>query len=269
MPDNGGVARLLRGRARDLIAVTIEGRERFTERRVAISLEQETELATRRWVNRKRELVAAKSCGRLGYIYVPAMDGAAYRKAVAEIFGRYTDADALIVDVRFNGGGNLHNQLLTLLSGKPYMTMVPPRGGPLLDEPRDRWSRPSAVVMNASSYSDASVFPQAYKDLKLGPLVGDPVAGTGTFVWWVESNLIPGLVYGLPQLPVRKLDGHLMENADVIPDLAVPSDPTAWANGEDPQLDAAVRTMMTAVHASCDVAGKTVEVHGLTGARKL
>jgi len=81
-----------------------------------------------------------------------------------------------------------------------------------------------------------------------------------------RSNLIPGLVYGLPQLPVRKLDGHLMENADVTPNIAVPSDPTAWANGEDPQLDAAVRTMMTTVHASCDAAGKTVEAHGPTGA---
>src|SRR5262249_14553067 len=156
------------------------------------------ELANQRWVERKREMVAAKSCGHLGYVYVSAMNGAAYRKAISEIFGRYNNANALIIDIRFNGGGNLHNQLLTLLSGKAYMAFVPPRGGPSLDEPGDRWNKPSAVVMNASSYSDASVFPQAYKDLGLGPLVGDPVAGTGTFVWWVESNLIPGLVYGLP-----------------------------------------------------------------------
>jgi tricorn protease len=246
VPDNGGIMRLLRGRSRELVAVTIEraSGERFTERRVALTTEQELELANRRWVERRREMVASKSCGRIGYVYVPAMNGASYRKVVAEIFGRHINADALIVDVRFNGGGNLHNELVTLLSGKPYMTFTSSRGGPSFDEPRDRWSKPSAVVMNASSYSDASIFPQVYQDLKIGPLVGDPVAGSGSFVIWVPSNLVPGLVYGVPVVPIRRLDGRLMENADVIPDVPAPSDPTAWARGEDPQIEAAVAALM-------------------------
>ena len=98
--------------------------------------------------------------------------------------------------------------------------------------------------MNASSYSDASVFPHVYRDLKLGPLIGDPVAGTGTAVWWVESNLIPGLSYGLPQLPLREMGGRLFENVEIAPDIPVPSDPTAWDKGEDRQLDAAIKALM-------------------------
>jgi tricorn protease len=211
---------------------------------VVISLRQETALARAQWIKRKRESVIAKSCGHLGYVYVPGMDALSYRASFSEIFGRFVQADGLIVDIRYNGGGNLHNHLLTLLSGKAYMDFEPSRGGPVQEEPRDRWTKPSAVIMNADSYSDASVFPHAYHDLKLGPLIGDPVAGTGTATWWPESLIVPGLVYGLAQVPIRdRGDGTLFERADVVPDIAVPSDPTAWAKGEDPQLDAAITAL--------------------------
>ena len=89
-----------------------------------------------------------------------------YRATFSEIFGRFPHADGLIVDIRYNLGGNLHNHLLTLLSGKAYLTFSrPAAAGPA--EPRDRWTN-SAVVMNASSYSDGSVFPHAYREFKLG-----------------------------------------------------------------------------------------------------
>ena len=246
IPIEGGIRRMLRGSADQLVAVTIEhpdGR-RFTEKRVAVGLDRERVLARERWIKRKREETLAKSCGHVGYVYVEAMDAKSYRDVFSDIFGRFGAADALVVDIRYNGGGNLHNHLLTLLSGKAYLTWAPPRGGPNQDEPRDRWTKPSAVIMNASSYSDASVFPHVYRDLKLGPLIGDPVAGTGTAVWWVESNLIPGLSYGLPQLPLREMGGKLFENAEIAPDIPVPSDPTAWDKGEDPQLDAAIKALM-------------------------
>jgi tricorn protease len=246
IPEEGGVRRMLRGRANQLVAIAAEhpdGR-RFTEKHVVISWRQETALARAQWIKRKRESVVAKSCGHLGYVYVPGMDASSYRATFSEIFGRFVQADGLIVDIRYNGGGNLHNHLLTLLSGKAYMDFVPSRGGPTQEEPRDRWTKPSAVIMNADSYSDASVFPHAYHDLKLGPLIGDPVAGTGTATWWPESLIIPGLFYGLAQLPIRdRGDGTLFERADVVPDIAVPSNPTAWAKGEDPQLDAAIKAL--------------------------
>ncbi|SEC54469.1 tricorn protease [Rhizobiales bacterium GAS191] len=253
VPDEGGVRRLMRGKARQLLAITAEhpdGR-RFTERHVAVTLEKEQELAAERWAKRKRDYVVAKSCGHLGYVYVANMDATSYRSTFSEIFGRFQRADGLVVDIRYNGGGNLHNQLLTLLSGKAYMNYAPLRGGPAQDEPRDRWTKPSAVIMNAASYSDASVFPQAYRDLKLGPLVGDPVAGTGTFVWWAESNIIPGLTYGLPELPIRKINGSLIENSDIAPDIAVASDPTAWEKGLDPQLDAAMQALLPGGAGGC------------------
>ncbi len=190
VPDDGGLRRLLRG-ARDRrieVAFAKPDGTAFRERRVPVSLERERDLAFERWRRRRRrDAVAARSCGRLGYVHVRAMNAASYRSTFAEVFGRFGRAEGLVVDVRFNGGGNLHNQLLTMLSGRPYLTFAP-RTGPVQSDPRDRWSRPSAVLMNGASYSDASIFPQGYRDLGIGPLVGEPVAGTGTFVWWVPSR---------------------------------------------------------------------------------
>ncbi len=253
VPDAGGIRRALGDHPRQMVSLTAVHPDgtRFTETHVTVDLDRERELADRTWEERKRDAVTAASCGRLGYVHLPAMDGASYRRAFSDIFGRFVGAQGLVVDIRDNTGGNLHNHLATLLSGKAYMTVVPPRGGPAQDEPRDRWTKPSAVVMNAESYSDGSLFPLAYRDLGLGTLVGDPVAGTGTFVWWAESRIIPGLVYGVPQLPFRRMDGTLSENHEVEPDIAVPSDPAAWAKGRDPQLDAAVHSLMLDAGGAC------------------
>ncbi|SEP44996.1 tricorn protease [Methylobacterium sp. ap11] len=259
VPDDGGPRRLLRGtrdRRIEVAFVKPDGTE-LRERRVPVSLERERDLAFERWRRRRRDAVAARSCGRLGYVHVRAMNAASYRSTFAEVFGRFGRAEGLVVDVRFNGGGNLHNQLLTMLSGRPYLTFAP-RTGPVQSDPRDRWSRPSAVLMNGASYSDASIFPQGYRDLGIGPLVGEPVAGTGTFVWWVPSPIVPRLTYGLPQVPLYRTDGTRLENTDVLPDLAVPADPAAWAEGRDPQLDAAVDRLLGGTGGACRPVGAAV-----------
>jgi len=254
IPKEGGVRRLLRGRKDKLVEVAFrkpDGTD-VHERRALISLERERNLAFDRWRRARRDAVTVRSCGQLGYVHVRAMDAASYRRTFAEVFGRFGEAQGLIVDVRFNGGGNLHNQLLTMLSGRPYLTFDP-RTGPKQSEPRDRWTKSSAVLVNGASYSDAAVFPQAYRGLGIGPIVGDPIAGTGTFVWWMSSQIIPGLTYGLPQVALRDLDGHVLENTDIVPDVAVASDPAAWAEGQDPQLDAAIDRLLgtnTSCHAS-------------------
>jgi tricorn protease len=252
VPEEGGLRRLLRGAKDRRVEVAFakpDGTER-RERRVPVSLERERDLAFERWRRRRRDAVAARSCGRLGYVHVRAMNAASFRTTFAEVFGRFARAEGLVVDVRFNGGGNLHNQLLTMLSGRPYLTFAP-RSGPVQSDPRDRWSRPSAVLMNGASYSDASIFPQGYHDLGIGPLVGEPVAGTGTFVWWVASATVPRLTYGLPQVAIHRTDGTRLENTDVLPDLAVPPDPAAWADGRDPQLDAAVDRLLGGAGGAC------------------
>ncbi len=253
VPQDGGIRRALQDRRRQMVSLTAAHPDgtRFTETHVTIDLDRERELADRAWEDRKRDAVAAMSCGQLGYVHLPGMDAVSYRRASSDIFGRFGQARGLVVDIRDNIGGDLHNHLATLLSGRAYMSAVPLRGGPVQDEPRDRWTKPSAVVMNADSYSDRSLFPLAYHDLGIGPLIGDPVAGTGTAVWWAESRLIPGLIYGVPQLPYRRVDGTLSENHEVEPTVPVPSDPGAWTQGRDPQLEAAVHALLPGTGRPC------------------
>lgn len=207
-----------------------------------ITLWEESDLAYWLWIDERRQLVAELSGGRVGYVHLPAMDESAYQVAFANVFGRYRDTEALVVDVRFNRGGNLTNQLLTMLTGRQYVTWSP-RGRDVGIEPPDRWTKPSLVLMNPASYSDGSFFPFAFRWLGVGPLVGDPVPGTGTAVWW-ETQQDPTLYYGIPQAGYRDMEGRWLENQQIEPDVAVTNPPEALAAGEDPQLAAAVKLLL-------------------------
>jgi tricorn protease len=187
-----------------------------------ISRGEESELLYRRWVERCRHLVDSLSGGKLGYVHVRGMNDASYRTVYEEALGRYHDKEGLVVDTRFNGGGWLHDDLATFLSGKTYMRMEP-RGQALGTEPQFKWSKPSVVVMSESNYSDAHMFPVTYKALGVGQLVGMPVPGTGTAVWW--ETLQNGMYFGIPQVGMIDNNGNYLENQQLEPDVRQPLDP--------------------------------------------
>ena len=215
---------------------------RFEQAVKPISQGEQLELLYKRWVKAERERVDRLSGGRLGYVHVRAMDEASYRDAFAEILGRNSAKEALIVDTRFNGGGNLHDALATLLSGKRYLEFVP-RGQSFGFEPDHKWTKPSLVVISESNYSDAHLFPWVYRHLGIGKLLGMPVAGTGTAVWW--ETLQDGEVYfGIPEIGFRDDQGHLMESALIEPDIKVQNDPGVLAAGRDQQIEAAVKALV-------------------------
>lgn len=207
-----------------------------------ITLKEQGELLYRRWVRQQRDTVERLSGGRLGYVHVRGMDDESYRDTYAEVFGRHSGKQALIVDTRFNGGGNLHDELAMLLSGRRYLEFVP-RGQSIGWEPVGRWTKPSLVLISESNYSDAHLFPWTYRHLGIGPLLGMPVAGTGTAVWW-ETLQNDSLYFGIPQVGFRDQQGEYMEKALVVPDIVVPNDPAELAAGRDQQLEAAVRTLL-------------------------
>lgn len=236
---------LLNGKAGKRIEIAVldpaSGR-RFTEVVRPIALGAQSELLYRRWVKRQRALVDQLSGGRLGYVHVRGMDDGSFREVVSEVLGRASAKEALIVDTRFNGGGNLHDDLATLLSGKRYLEFLP-RGQSLGWEPGARWTKPSAVLISESNYSDAHLFPWLYQHQRLGKLVGMPVAGTGTAVWW-ETLMDPTLYFGIPQVGFRDERGRFMETTPVEPEVRVPLDPAKIAAGEDEQTAAAVRELL-------------------------
>ncbi|MBK6540912.1 MAG: PD40 domain-containing protein [Flavobacteriales bacterium] len=216
-------------------------KERWDETVKPISLDDEGELLYQRWVERCRHIVDSLSGGRIGYVHVRGMNDRSYRRVYDEALGRYHDKDGLVVDTRFNGGGWLHDDLATFLAGKTYMRMEP-RGQKLGTEPQFKWQKPSAVVMGESNYSDAHLFPVTYKALGIGKLVGMPVPGTGTAVWW--ERMQSGVVFGIPQVGMIDNAGNFMENTQLEPDVKQALEPGLVSKGRDQQLEAAVKVLL-------------------------
>jgi tricorn protease len=200
------------------------------------------ELLYQRWVKQRRELVDKLSNGTVGYVHVRGMNDESYRETYSEALGRESKKKALIVDTRFNGGGNLHDVLATFLSGKPYLEFLP-RGQSLGWEPNEKWQRKSVVLAGEGNYSDAHLFPWIYQHLGIGKLVGMPVPGTGTSVWW-EVLQDPRLILGIPQVGYRDEKGQFMEQTQVEPDVKVPNDAKSTAEGKDLQIEKAVEILM-------------------------
>jgi len=230
---------------RTLLALALPGGGTAEEVVKPVSRKDEWNLRYRRWRLQRRAFVEKISGGRVGYVHVRAMNDRSFRHLFSEALGRHAAKEALVVDTRWNGGGWIHNDLVQFLGGTPYLTFHP-RGkerGHLGGEPLHGWAKPVAVVMNEGNYSDAHVFPYAFQKLGVGKLVGTPVAGTGTAVWW-ERQIDPTLSFGIPQVGIVTPDGNYLENTELKPDVEVYNDPESRARGEDNQLRKAVEVLL-------------------------
>ena len=201
-----------------------------------------------RWVKQREHLVDSLSGGRVGYVHVQGMDSPSFREVFSKALGKYRNCDALIVDTRFNGGGWLHDDLATFLNGKHYADMTP-RGQYIGSEPLNKWYKPSCVIVGEGNYSDAHGFPFAYRALGIGKIIGMPVPGTMTAVWW-ESQIDPTLIFGIPQIGMRDNDGNYQENKQLEPDIMVNNDPESMVDGRDLQIEAAVKEMLKEIEAA-------------------
>ena len=207
-----------------------------------ITTGEERQLLYERWVTTRRTETEKLSNGKVGYVHVRGMNSDSFRELFSDALGRHADKKALIVDTRFNGGGWLHDDLASFLSGKQYFEIVP-RGEQIGTEPMFKWNKPSTVLMNEGNYSDANIFPYVYQHLGIGKLIGMPVAGTGTAVWW-ERLIDPTIVFGIPQVGIIRTDGKYMENTELIPDIEIKNNPTPQSEGKDEQLEGAVEEML-------------------------
>ena len=209
-----------------------------------ISLRQQNGLAYQRWIKNSEKMVDKLSDGKLGYVHITGMDSRSFRELFDRALGKLHKKEALIIDTRFNGGGWLHDDLATFLSGKMYMQFVPRGQQNMGGEPIWKWQKPSCVLMSEGNYSDAHLFPYTYKALGIGKLIGMPVPGTGTAVWW-ETMIDGKTVFGIPQIGMKSVtEGYLVENHELQPDIQVNNDYDKFINGIDQQLEAAVKEML-------------------------
>lgn len=207
-----------------------------------VSLNDENELLYKRWVARRAAQVDSLSKGKVGYIHVRGMNDPSYRTVFEEALGKHANKESLIVDTRSNGGGWLHDDLVTFLGGKKYIDVVP-RGQHIGFEPQRKWTKSSVVLMGESNYSDAHMFPFAFDTKELGKTVGMPVPGTGTAVWW-EAQIDPSLVFGIPQVGMVGPDGKYLENTQLEPDVMVKNKYELLVKGRDEQLEKAVEMLI-------------------------
>ena len=200
----------------------------------------------RRWVEQREKMVEKLSGGKIGYVHVEGMDTESFRTVYSDLLGKYRTCEAVIVDTRHNGGGWLHDDLATLLSGTGYIRFEP-RGQYIGTEPYNKWTKPSCVLIGEDNYSDAHGFPYVYKALEIGKLIGAPVPGTMTAVWW-ETLIDNTMVFGIPQVGALGVkENRYLENMQLQPDIEVYNDPASVLRGEDKQLEAAVKEMMKTI----------------------
>ncbi len=209
-----------------------------------ISLGQEMNLLYQRWLKRMRAKAEELSDGQIGWVHIRGMNDGAFREFFSRVFGFHSDKKALVVDTRFNGGGWLSEDLTSFLTGKQYLKFFPRGQGDMGGQPIFRWTKPSAVIMSEGNYSDAHMFPYAYQSLKIGKLVGMPVPGTGTAVWW-ERLIDSSIVFGIPQVSTIDMQGRYLENTQLEPDIKITNTPEDKEQGRDRQLEEAVKHLMS------------------------
>jgi len=199
-----------------------------------------TDLNYRNRIDRLRNYVEDKSNDRIGYLHISAMSYNNQTQFQREAYEYMVGKDAMVIDVRFNGGGNIADTLIDWLERRPH-GFVRPRDAAKETTPYHAWDKKIVVLMNEHSYSNAEIFPYAIRARGLGKLIGMPTPG---YVIWTDSlRLVDGTSARMPQTGSYRLDGTNQENLGEAPDIQVPLTPQDWLAERDPQLDKAIEIL--------------------------
>lgn len=241
-PDKDLAQYLNRKAGKNTLVVIIDGAVRKEIILKPISLGEENALLYKRWVRKNQDEVDRLSNGQLGYVHIPGMNDGAYRTTYEEIMGKYAGRKGIVIDTRFNGGGDLVADLAMFLSGKKFMDYTTDTRSNGF-EPNFRWTKPSISLANEANYSDGHCYAYTYQELKLGKLVGMPVPGTCTFSGW-ESLQDNSIRWGVPPLGCKSMNGQYLENHQTEPDIKLMNDYNVVIKGRDQQLEAAVAALL-------------------------
>ena len=202
-------------------------------------------LLYRQWVDANREYVSRISNGRLGYVHMIDMSAGSLAQLLVDLDAENHARDGVVVDIRNNSGGFVNVYAIDVLARRGYLTMtlrgldgVPARrvlGQRALE-------RPTILVTNQHSLSDAEDFTEGYRTLRLGRVVGEPTAGWIIYTW--NQSLIDGTVFRLPRMKITANDGTDMERNPRPVDVEVTRPIGETLTGRDSQLDVAVRELL-------------------------
>jgi len=207
-----------------------------------VSQNAQNQLRYERWVKARREQVDKLSAGRVGYLHIQAMNPPSLRRFEKEL-RENRGKQALVIDQRWNGGGNIDQELLGILVQREYQIWQP-RGTEPSARPFSGFFGPKVVLQNWRSASNAEMFPAGFRALGLGKVIGTPtmgaVIGTGSY------SLIDGSTVRTPGVGVYLADTGKtnMENYGVQPDIFVENTPEDNLAGRDRELETAVQELL-------------------------
>jgi Tol biopolymer transport system component/C-terminal processing protease CtpA/Prc len=210
-----------------------------------ISTAEQSRLLYERFVKTNEQEVLVRSNGQLGYVHIPGMADGPYRRIYDDMMGRFFDKKAMVIDTRFNGGGDLVADLAMFFTGQPFITYATADkvvGG----EPTSRYTKPVISLFNEAMYSDGHCYASGYTDLNIGQSVGMPVPGTCSFAGW--ERLPMGGVWGVVPVSAKNKAGEWMENNQTSPNIIIRNEASVIATGRDQQLERAIDELMNDVN---------------------
>jgi tricorn protease len=229
------------------VTLGVKGPKRKSEPRDAVVrlLKSDSNLRFRHWIEQNRLMVEKLSKGKIGYIFVTNTQLPGQNDLIRHLYGQL-EKEALIIDERWNGGGQIPTRFIELLN-RPATNLWARRDGRDWVWPPDAHQGPKCMLINGMSGSGGDMFPALFRQAEIGPLIGRRTWGG---LVGISGN--PGMVDGsgvtAPTFAYYENDGTWgIEGHGVDPDIDVIDDPAKMQNGHDPQLEVAIKEMLKAI----------------------
>jgi Tol biopolymer transport system component/C-terminal processing protease CtpA/Prc len=212
-----------------------------------VNLTTEKGLLYRGWVEQRRAMVARLSGGRLGYAHMPDMSAQSLEQFFVDLDADNHAREGVVIDVRNNNGGFVNVYAIDVLARRSYFDMTM-RGSSFRAPSRSvlgqrALERPTVLLTNQHSLSDAEDFTEGYRSLKLGKVIGEPTSGWIIYTW--NTALVDGSVLRLPRVRITAADGSDMEMKPRPVDIPVTRALGEEAQGRDSQIEAAVKELLS------------------------
>ena len=206
------------------------------------NFQRTSDLVYDQWEKDNEAYVNKKSNNSISYVHMKNMTGSELDRFLEKMLRDEGQRKGLIVDLRYNTGGNVHNAVLQYLAQRPYMRWKYREGQFTIQPNVAPSAEPIVMLINEQSLSDAEVTSNGFKELNLGTLIG-----TETYRWIIfttSGRLVDGSTYRLPSWGTYTLDGKNLEFTGVKPDIYVNEDISDRMSGRQPQLDKAIEVIM-------------------------
>ncbi|MBE0676379.1 MAG: PD40 domain-containing protein, partial [Bacteroidales bacterium] len=218
----------------------------FEARLIPINYSAVNTLLYDEWIDFNQKYIDTNSGKKIAYVYLKNMSDGSLNNFLIEMTSEAVDREALIVDLRYNTGGNIHDDLINFLSQKPYLEWKF-RDGQISPQPNFAPAgKPMVILVNEQSLSDAEMTSAGLKSLNIGTIIG-----TETYRWIIftsSKSLVDGSSCRLPAWGCYTLDGKNLEFEGVKPDIYVRTGFTDKITNKDPQLDKAIEVLLKEIN---------------------